>query len=284
MDENKDIRGLLQTEFEHFEADPGVDLWPAIEAELRPRKKKIAVWWSYTIAAASIVILFGSLFWLLNQDPEEQLNEEPRIAEIDSVWKEKLPEEHFQTDEQTMTAENKEDDQEEIIDENIKTPVLASGSNNKKLKKNFADRAVDMPEDNQQKVRKALKDSEMNISQIAMQTMGPGLSPMTEGMERLDAPEIPKKKKVKPDNFDQNDIKRLNTDRQFASNKTSIDLNNLTAENAVSFVSNGLSKLKNSPVDFYEERGPDGELKVYQLDFLNLKITKKTRKTPLKKL
>ena len=137
--------------------------------------------------------------------------------------------------------------------------------------------AVDMKEKEETidtpKPEKAHKNRDINVSQLAMQTMSPGLVPLTKEIAR---PELPLVEKSTP----------MPVKAEFASygNKNSIDLNNLSAESVVAFASNGLSKWKKSPIDFYEEKGPNGELKVYQLDFLNLKITKKTRRNATKKL
>jgi hypothetical protein len=279
MGENKDIRGLLQTEFEHYEADPGVDLWPEIEAELKPKKKRAAIWWTYTVAAASIMLLFGSLFWLINQEPEQQEQKNKQIVKIDSVWKEKTLKTIPDEDKESLTEERIEegnDTPDRKIERRIPAPAKSYRVRN--TPESFADQgkpATDKLADVEEKPKKR---TDINVSQIAMQTMGPGFSPITDEIERQTAP------KIKPSKENVDNIERVNMNRQFANNKNSIDLNNLTAENAVSFVSNGLSKLKNSPVEFYQEKGPEGELKVYQLDFLNFKITKKTRKAPLKKL
>ena len=89
MGENKDIRGLLQQEFEHFEADPGIDLWPEIEAELRPKKKRLAIWWTYSAVAASIAILLFCLFWLFDENPTSPIERESGIANIDTVYQKK---------------------------------------------------------------------------------------------------------------------------------------------------------------------------------------------------
>ena len=276
MNESKDIRGLLKQEFEHFEADPGIDLWPEIEGELRPKKKRAAAWWSYTAVAASIAILFFCLFWLFDENPQTQIEREPGLVRVDTIYKERpienpkeVIEDKF-AEEQTSPIQSEESNN---VQQNL-SPVKRTRKTVVYPAKNLADSQPDSKQNVSPAPEKAHKNKDINVSQIAMQTMGPGLVPLTNEINRQDAPIIA---------VSQKQISRASKN-EFTDTRNSIDLNNLTVENAVAFASNGLSKWKKSPIDFYQEKSPDGEVKVYQLDFLNLKITRKTRRAATKKL
>ncbi|MEO0473313.1 MAG: hypothetical protein AAF206_27120 [Bacteroidota bacterium] len=65
--QDKKLQGLLQDRFAGYEADPGVDLWPAIENEIHPGKKRLVVWWPYAAVAASVIILLGALYLFRNE-------------------------------------------------------------------------------------------------------------------------------------------------------------------------------------------------------------------------
>ena len=57
-----------------------------------------------------------------------------------------------------------------------------------------------------------------------------------------------------------------------------LNLNNLTLASAVSFASDELNRWAKSPVEIYEEETPEREVKTYELDILNLRITRKIHK------
>lgn len=83
MKPDQDIQDLLQGQFDQFEADPDRDLWPEIEAELRPRQPRSlwGKWGRYAAVAASVLLLVG-LAWLLRQPqplPAGQVAETPVV-------------------------------------------------------------------------------------------------------------------------------------------------------------------------------------------------------------
>lgn len=285
MNEQKDIKGLLKEKFEHYEADPGVDLWAAIDAEVHPERKRRGAWWMYAAVAASVTILFFSLFWLLKEpvkgSAQDQIVEtetrEDAPALQENIPQKKLaktsPEtEHdseIKSNPQVAEIEEQEENKSGVVgpDKNLHQEAVADRNVSKN--RNSADRP------------KAEKDPKLadydEYAALSVQTMSPANFPMTEDIVQ------PETQKVNPTRTrPQNSTNQVPA--HFASNKKSINLNDLSVDDAVSFASNTLENWKKSPVEVYREKSEDGEVKTYQVDLFNLKITKKTHRKVLKKL
>lgn len=262
--EEKDIKGLLKPKFEHYEEDPGADLWLAIEAEIHPGRKRRAAWWMYAAIAASVAILFFSLFWLLNQ-PADMQNLTAPIAESDSLNGMPAPRSQFTDDE---TIESLPDNTPE------KQPQFQRARLNAPEKKLTEKSAKDSSTQNVPSTKKQIDE---NFASLNIETLNnPGFSPLTASPLPATAPE---KVKTQPIKNNQPAIRQ-----DITSSHNTINLNELKVEDAVSFASNTLEKWKNSPIDVYQEKGPDGETKTYQVDIFNLRITKKTHKRVVKQL
>ncbi|MDX2245515.1 MAG: hypothetical protein SF052_01980 [Bacteroidia bacterium] len=256
--EEKDIKGLLKQSFEHFEADPGADLWPAIEAEIHSRRKP--AWWMYAAVAASVAILFFSLFWLLDQ-PSDNRNQAPLVTN-DSTPGVSIPQ-PFMT-EDSPEKQLPPDSEKGVQKTNLGAPEKKSLQPRKK------DSSKELPTPSQKQI-------DENFAALNIETLNnPGLSPLTQ--TSIHAPDLPKAE-TPIKTYTQPAVRQ-----EYVSSRNTIDLNDLKVEDAVSFASNTLEKWKNSPIDVYQEKGPDGETKTYQIDFFNLRITKKTHKRVVKQL
>ncbi|MEZ4777323.1 MAG: hypothetical protein R3D00_29370 [Bacteroidia bacterium] len=264
--EEKDIKGLLKPKFEHYEEDPGADLWLAIEAEIHPGRKRRAAWWMYAAVAASVAILFFSLFWLLDQPSSTQNNTSP-IAETDSVPGSGTITPEPQLTDDPHTPESLPDN---VIERAPQFQKTGMGAPEKKSLKQLA------KDSSQKDVSPAKKQIDENFASLNIETLNnPGFSPLTASPLPATAPakvKTPVRKNNQPIHQD------------ITSSHNTINLNELKVEDAVSFASNTLEKWKNSPIDVYQEKGPDGETKTYQVDIFNLRITKKTHKRVVKQL
>ncbi|MEZ4828336.1 MAG: hypothetical protein R3C61_18905 [Bacteroidia bacterium] len=260
--EEKEIKGLLKQKFEHYEEDPGADLWLAIESEIHPGRRRVVAWWMYAAVAASVAILFFSLFLLLNQP--DHTSHQPEVAETDSVVVPLIPQplmtEDVPAPSETLPA--------------VKELPVQKTSEGREVHHIAPKREKDSTKEFAKPPQKQVDE---NFAALNIETLNnPGFSPLTPVTLPEKAPakvEIPTNKRNQPA-----------TPSQLADSKHTLNFNDLTVEDAVSFASNTIEKWKNSPIDVYQEKGPDGETKTYQVDFLNLRITKKTHKRVVKQL
>jgi len=61
--------------------------------------------------------------------------------------------------------------------------------------------------------------------------------------------------------------------------RNTLNLNDIHPEDLVTFASRELSKWAKSPIEVTHEERPNREIRTYQLDILNLTITRKTHRT-----
>lgn len=266
MEENRDIRGLLQEQFAHFEAEPGVDLWAGIEAGLHtppaPKRRKGIVWMSI---AASIILLL-SMFWLLQ--PSSGSGDLQQIAEQDRPDAAPKMKQNISTPLPT-----------EEVDTGIHVlPVLPQQEAPVQFARNQQSGSLtDSKTDSQEEKR--LIQQETTPMQDALADRHPGLeiaplNPMAaaswknssidadipkSSAENLIAAQSPKAEKAEK--------------REVFYPKNNIDFNDLTLGQAIVFASTEISKLAKSPVKVRHEKAKNEKASIIKFDFLNFSVT-----------
>ena len=276
MAKQEDIRGLLTQQFEGFEAEPDVDLWPEIEAKLHPGKKNKVLWLTALTIAASIAMLFV-VIKLLNNPVEPQksiaLDQAPMIS----------------------PDNNSEDQTEELFAE----------AQIEENKSNELSEAVNQADSDHKREEKALRPvrTELNQSVGEPEPKNKGetgveilpkqttiIENLVSNQEKPPIQEIQKTVLPKEDILvDSENVPLAETtpliassDQRGSNNK--LDLRDFSFKNLVSFTTNELSKIERSPIDVYRQEGEDGETKIVQFDLFNLSFSHKSHKRRAKKL
>jgi hypothetical protein len=276
MENQNDIRGLLQDQFQHFEAEPPVDLWPAIESELGGNSRKRPLWLPYVAIAASAVILIG-LWQLLSLDGPIQTVDpivQEEIAPPVSVPKEIAPENLAEMSpvEDTLPATEGETtsppEQTPTVSYQVKPLYAANGDKTPdpvvpdegSTGKDGETEQTDDPKKNEVVINPlkqiAAANPEQEIGQLPTEQL---VSVAQEGSGQEVGSPTEQMRKIK-------------------NNK--LDLNDFSLQNVVSFASNEISKWAKSPLDYEHEVGDDAERKKYAIELGSFKITRTSyRKT-----
>ncbi|MFK7923852.1 MAG: hypothetical protein AB8H47_17970 [Bacteroidia bacterium] len=270
MENQNDIRGLLEEKFQHHEATPSRDIWAQIEADINPSQKKKVVWWPYMAVAASALILFG-LWALLPSGNTSNLPSGNGMAET-------TPTENAapNTQESVRPAiENKNlSAQDEVVVEEDDSPAKIQPLYQQTSSKNFAqEEVVPEPETPQEEVQQeTIKSYAIALNPIS--PINPQLYP--------DAPvhqlEQGTAEVVKPTKLTESIADNSSKLKPVKDNK--LDLNEFSLENVVAFASNELSKIAGSPLEYERQEGENTERKRYEIELGDFKFTRTSfRKT-----
>ncbi|MEM7367769.1 MAG: hypothetical protein AAF587_04145 [Bacteroidota bacterium] len=275
MEENRDIRGLLQEQFANFEADPGVDLWAGIEAELHspPAKNRKGVVWM-SIAASFALLL--SMLWLLQPS---QKDGHDRIAEEHPISTPVIVPPVASTKQLTKESE------ETVLPREQEVPVqiAVNAPVEKKMspKQSAPNQPVNLPPSEEESGQETYAETHPTFQVAPLNPMAASSwksskisSEIPQKASELIAAEVPKK---------------LNAvQRELIHPKNDINFNNLTLGQAIVFASTEISKLANSPVEVRHEKGENEKVSTYKLNFFNVKVasneTTKTASDPDKTL
>jgi len=133
MDEKKNIDRLFQEKFKDFEVSPDPSVWKNIEGKLMKKKKRriIPLWLQIGGAAAILLLLISTGFWINNQNPDtiEQPNEIiiTDIDQPDETKQKTLP----VKDDNIITYKDSETNQEEkTLKETIQPKNIKTKTNN----------------------------------------------------------------------------------------------------------------------------------------------------------
>lgn len=261
MEENRDIRGLLQEQFAHFEADPGVDLWAGIEAGLQAKeqpKRRVGMWVSI---AASISLILGML-WLLRvsqpkaeiqQLAQEPLQVEPKASTIEPT----LPLQVENTIAEGLTSETQIDAQP-IQEQAVAITQAAAVSPSVK-----GAEQQDIP------VQELISVPNKETPSIKVAPIQE-LASVPQEASIVDVPVELAEASPRP----------VATNREVYHPTNKLNFNDLTLGQALGFASREISKLTNSPVEVRHERSDHEEQKTYEVNFLNVHFaSNESRKT-----
>lgn len=294
MPRKDDIQGLLRDRFQNFEAEPEVDLWKGIEAELYPEKQRSRKLWPYFSIAASIAILIFT--WVYLGQIETSDSSAPAFVE-ETTPKEEQQE---QTPVFTSPAEELEQEPQMAVEQEESSPepekrlvrdlqrkVEAPVAERKK-----SDQPLPQPLFNKQELMdRNIAKTELNQEKLEKEESATAVAPITKELF-AEADVKKEQQQVKQPQAEQPQVEQVSatkspkpvTETKPKSN-TTLDLNNISFKNIVSLASDGIDKIKDaSPVKVYEEKNDKGESKVYQLNLFNLSVSHKTQKRRNKKV
>jgi len=271
MKEDQHIQDLLQDQFAQYEAEPDRDLWPAIESGLKgSRRKVIPLWTRYLAVAASLLLLLG-LVWLLRQpqqSPQGPIAQQPTEKERGPAQPpETMPPTQAPPTPQAPLAEGQNRQKPPQIEplEPKKRPSLSIDSDQ-------IDEPVlvqEAPAQRNPGPRARLHLRPESMTPIHHQlAINQSLTPAPAPEAQADGLEVP---------LPERNRRPVQTVSASGKNR-SLNLNELTLASAVSFASDELSRWAKSPVDVSEKETPEQEVKTFELDILNLKITRKIHK------
>ncbi|GAB4403304.1 MAG: hypothetical protein OHK0039_02300 [Bacteroidia bacterium] len=243
MKTNRDIRSLLEEKFTGYEADPGADLWPGIEARLRPRRRVLPGYWRWAGVAASVAILLG-LLALLRQDRQgsyqQPLTQQPAV---DTVARQPV------VPQQTYAHSS----------EPAPDPVQHTDLPTRRV------RQVQAPETMPTREREHLSTAEPLPFLRGMAPLAPSWEPTLQN-EKPDVPTLPRRQA------------QSHTQPQPLTARNSLDLNNLTAENVLGFASREISKWADSPLQVQETKTQTDVSRKVSFQVFDLKVTRTTHR------
>lgn len=271
MENQNDIRGLLEEKFQHHEATPSRDIWAQIEADINPPQKKKVVWWPYMAVAASALILFG--LWALLQ-PSGNTSQLPfgngmaETTPAENVAPNTQENVRPPIENQNLTAQDKV---EEAVRPANKQPLYQRASS-----QNFA----------QQEVTPEPETSQEEVQQETINSYAIALNPISPINPQLypDAPVHQLENRI-PETVESNssttaEVASTNTSKLQKVKDNKLDLNEFSLENVVAFASSELSKIAGSPLDYEHQQGENTERKRYAIELGDFKITRTSfRKT-----
>ena len=283
--QEKKLQGLLQDRFAGYEADPGVDLWPAIESEIHPGKKRVVAWWPYAAVAASVIILLGALFLFRNEattaDQPNFANEETLPAQNPQL---NAPEQEVQ-----LAVE-----EEAPLSESPSEAELAPAIPVAKQKESLVENTPDTQPVDKKTVQRAVRvipekslSAENMIAEVSPATrpekvLSSKLRPIKGSFSRIEStvqtekqpisqaatvsirPPVPAPQKVEGD-------------------RNALNLNKLSLEKAVAFASEEISKWTNGSRRSRSRKSGDGETAKSRFAFAGLKVTRTRHNKDLNK-
>jgi hypothetical protein len=167
MDKERDI---WRDKLSNFAQEPSRDLWPGIEAGIKPAKKR-PLWLWATAIAACIALLVMLLFW-----PKEKIQQAPEVAD-------QLPERIEQKDsmnpapesaplEQNLTElEAPDTAKEESVEPGDSGNVKQAIDQQKAVKNQFANKPKQKAPRSPKTVQKTIPEKEIELNQIPQRTM-----------------------------------------------------------------------------------------------------------------
>jgi len=269
MEHDKELRDLLQDHFVAYEAEPDRDIWAGVEAGLgqKPQRRVIPLWWRYGAAIAASLLLLMGVIWLLRQPgelPSGTVAEQPTPAEV-PVPETRVPQQLTQSpqgdEEIPQTQENEpEPSVPPQIAPQPKPPVA----------RNLAEQRISPAPQPQVAPNRVVSKEMPAVGPVdhldhAIVIAQPSTRPIDQVPEERLAVAQPVRIETRP-------IKRKSAG---PAQRNELDLDDLTLANAISFASDELGKWAKSPVEIYTERTPEREVRTYELDILNLRITRK---------
>ncbi len=277
MDKRDDIwRSTLKEQFDHFEAETERDLWPAIKEQLETKRVPFYLWKSTWLVAASVAMLLG-LVWMLNQAtppeqtplvqnsdvnaPSESVSPSPQTfpADTDMAGADLMP----TLPDPKLIQQMERERHEKLYGEPDQKGEMAVESS---LPPNRIIRQVGpmqplTPQSIQHQMERPEPTKNLAVAQPAAQPIT-AETPTTVVAEQAPTP-APARPTPTP------------TAR---GEKQTLNLNDLTLGDALSFASHELGKLVKSPVEVKTEETEEKEVRTYNFNLLNLRITRKIRK------
>lgn len=279
MEQREDMwRSALQEQFDHFEAETERDLWPAIEEQLDTRRVPFYLWRSTWLVAASIAVLMG-LIWMLglptrqDQQPMAQTEEPVAPVQPDAPILQQDSPRPDMADASLLPASPEPEVIEKLERQRFEDSQRQQQTNTPRemiVESSLpADRIIRQPgPTNPLSPHNILHhiDQPVPREQIATQAPVPTAAEAvpTQPVEAVVAT-TPKPQPTQAPAATQ-------------GQRRSLDLNNLSLSDAVTFASSELGKLVKTPLEVYTEETEDHEVRTYQLDLFNLRITRKTHK------
>lgn len=271
----KDTREWLQKEFEYFEAEPPMDLWPEIEARMKEEKAGKKKWIPYFSIAASILVLFG-IFWslkMVDRDTASMIAEDNPIETATPSTSESSKDLNEATMAEAEVSEIIEEDENQVSSsEQSKASPIQEETKKNTIGKNM-DRPMQLFADNQSindepegntslEVTEETKETPQTLSNIDHTKSTVAILTANNYEDHIvnEANMIPTRTPEK--------IKRVGS-----TNK--LDLNDLTLEHAVAFASTGLNKIVNTPIEITQKDTGGETVKTYSFRLGNFTITKK---------
>lgn len=247
----------LQESFARFEAETERDLWPEIEARLERKARPMYLWRSTWLVAASVVLLFG-LIWLLRNPGSE-----PRPAMAGLEPQEQLPSDN------TAPGQPEARPDTEFAETGL-TPAGPPKAVIDQLNAPFqGQQTPNQIPDNQSNISTSLPPSRI-IRQVG--PMNPLLPPhlqdnpsQVERPQNMTVARPAQSAPAKPTYVVQGE-------------RQTIDLNNLSLGTVVDLASDELGKIVKTPFEVYREDLGGEEVRTYQLDLFNLRITRKSHR------
>jgi len=271
MGKEPELRGLLKNKFEHREEEPDIDLWPAIEEDIRRKSGLWQTWKPYLAIAATLVVLV-SVWILARQEPQQpqqvaetQKQEGGYLSNHDNYRRELATLEQLRKKDSEEDSERKNASASSKSKENEEDYFVPTGRSRQPLTLDKVER--------QQIAAATIREERQNLNLKAID-WEPEKTPSLANVE-------PEKinTRISPLPVKQSKPQKATAIQKINPHKTEIDLNTISLQDAVSFAVEKLNDKKpdlHSPVKVEEEMTKYGKKKTIEIKFFNVSITRKT--------
>lgn len=263
MEKREDMwKSVLQEQFEHFEAETERDLWPAIEEKIERKKIPFYLWRSTWLVAASVTMLFAAI-WVLQQP--DSVKNGPIAGQTETSTTE------------SISPVPQSSPPPPVLTELADVDLLPTSADPEVLQQLQALHNDGISPAGQEQISEPLVESSLPPNRIIRQ-VGPMQPLMPQNLQNFEE-RAPRPSQVVAARRQERQAPAPQGVNQITTGeRQSLDLNNLTLGDAVSFASNELGKLVETPLEVYTEEVDGQEVRTYQLDLFNLKITRKTHR------
>ncbi|MEL6132080.1 MAG: hypothetical protein AAFR59_01810, partial [Bacteroidota bacterium] len=213
----------------------------------------------YLTVAASILILL-SMYILLNDQPQSRHQFADEVNETPSPLTNATQDQDLaQSDIENLITDEEEE-------QKPKAPIF-----NKETRQRYAVRTTRAPRVTEAPI--TLPAQQMQLVEEP-QKKNVELKPLVRKGKIQTAPTD----LIKISGRERVDIKPQMPKAAIPGTKNSLDMNKLTVNSTLTFVSNELNKWANSPINIYKEKKENGEIRTFQIKLLDLEITQKTHR------
>lgn len=265
-------KDLFQERLADYEASPERDLWPEIEERLSGKKKPIWLWRSSWLVAASIVLLLG-LMWVLHR--ESQPGQGPGMAQqgplaLRETPVDPAPDQAIISDSPAVEYADLGMPQLAETTEVLQRPQTTPPNQDPPVA-DLSTKAT--PTDPPRKQQEAMPASRR------YQQVGPLQPVMPEQLQSRNDVERPEIRNTIALTDDAPARVAPSARRTVVQGEhQTINLQDMTLNDAVNLASDNLTRWVRTPIEMYREETEAQKVRIFEIDLLNLRITRKTAK------
>lgn len=287
------MKNLFQEKFDDFEDEPDRDVWAAIEVQLRPKQAGIFAYRKYMwAAAASVAMLFGigyfSIYLPKNQRVEVA-QESVKVPQNEAIVSPEKTETSEVVANETTTSTPAQTVAQEVVSptkatQSVKRIKTADGRTLIEKTETYIvteKKTYEVEPETKKEVQVAQSMEKQPVQSPTLVTpdeIKPATSEFVAAAAQAESKNEPWKVYNVPEQSANPTTKSMKAAPKRQSNNTQLDLNHANPVQLVSFASQQLNKVANTPVKVnYKEDKNTNQIK-YEIGFKDFKIVRKVGK------